>query len=60
MLVNLFYGLLVMGGCLLLQALLSVNALRYYARRQTVVTNLSFWSVFLVPRRISVLMAHRR
>jgi len=56
MLVNLFYGLLVMGGCLLLQALLSVNALRYYARRQTVVTNLSFWSVFLVITTLMLLL----
>ena len=48
MLINLLYGLPIMGICLLLQSLLIVTALRYYAYRQTQVSSPSFWSTLFV------------
>ena len=44
MLINLSYGLLIMGLCLLLQSLLFVMALRYYVHRQTKKIIPSYWS----------------
>ena len=53
MLSNLLIGLTTMIFCLLPQALLLVTALRYYHRREDLVSNPSFWSSILI---ISVVM----
>jgi hypothetical protein len=56
MLLNLLYGFLVMGFCLLLQSLLCIVALRYYASRQTLVQAPSFWSTILVILGVMLLL----
>lgn len=44
MLLNLLYGLPVMVICLLLQAVMVAQAVRYYSRRQPVAEQSSFWT----------------
>ena len=56
MLINLFYGMLVMGVCLLLQSLLLTAALRYYVHRQILLKNPSLWSALLVINSVMVLL----
>ena len=56
MFVNLFYGLLIMGLCLLLQSLLIVTALRYYVHRQTEMTIPSFWSSLIVVNGVMLML----
>ena len=56
MLINLFYGLLVMGVCLLLQSLLLTAALRYYTHSQILVNNPSLWSTLLVINGVMLLL----
>ena len=56
MLINLLYGLPVMGGCLLLQSLLVARALRYYAHRQALVKQASFWPTMLVINVVMLIL----
>jgi len=56
MLINLLYGLPIMGVCLLLQSLLIVSALRYYAHRQTRVSSPSFWSTLFVINGVMLIL----
>ena len=56
MFVILFYGLIVMGLCLLMQSLLIVTALRYYMHRQTKMINLSFWSSLIFVNGVMVML----
>lgn len=56
MLINLLYGLPIMGICLLLQSLLIVTALRYYAHRQTQVSSPSFWSTLFVINGVMLML----
>ena len=43
MLIDVLYGLLVMGVCLLLQSVLVVAAFRYYTRRHPILDRAAFW-----------------
>ena len=56
MFVNLFYGLLVMGLCLLMQSLLIVTALQYYMHRQTKMIKTSFWSSIVFVNGVMVML----
>ena len=53
---NLFYGLLSMGLCLLLQSLLIVTAFRYYVHSQTDVTKPSFWSSLIFVSGVMLML----
>jgi len=54
--VNFLYGLLMMGVCFLLQSLIAVMALRYYARRQTMVNHPSFWLTMHVINVVMIIL----
>jgi len=56
MLINLFYGLLVMAVCLLLQSLLLTAALRYYTHSQILMKNPSLWSTLFVINGVMMLL----
>jgi len=56
MLINLFYGLLVMAVCLLLQSLLLTAALRYYTHSQILMKNPSLWSTLFVINGVMLLL----
>jgi hypothetical protein len=56
MLINLLLGLLIMGFCLLLQSLLVVAALRYYAHRQGYVKHPSLWRTIWVVNGVMVIL----
>ena len=56
MLINLFYGLPIMGACLLLQSLLFISAVHFYYRRQTLVHNPSFWSTMLIINGVMLIL----
>jgi hypothetical protein len=56
MLLNLFYGLLVMAVCLLLQSLLLTAALRYYTHSQILMKNPSLWSTLFVINGVMMLL----
>jgi len=54
MMLNIVYGLLTMAVCLLLQSLLLVAVLRYYARHEILVNNPSFWSTLRVLNSVMI------
>ena len=54
--INLLLGLLIMGFCLLLQSLLVVAALRYYAHRQGYVKHPSLWRTIWVVNGVMVIL----
>ena len=56
MLMNLLLGLPTMVLCLLLQALLLVLVIRYYARNEYLVSNPSFWSSLAVIKGVMLLL----
>jgi len=56
MLLNLFLGLSTMVLCLLLQALLLVLVLRYYARQKNQIEQPSFWANLMVIKSIMLLL----
>jgi hypothetical protein len=56
MLINLFYGMLVMAVCLLLQSLLLTAALRYYTHSQILMKNPSLWSTLFVINGVMMLL----
>ncbi len=56
MLINLLYGLMVMGGCLFLQSVLVTAALRYYSRRQPLVKQALFWKTLLVINGVMLIL----
>jgi hypothetical protein len=56
MLINLLLGLLIMECCLLLQSLLVVAALRYYAHRQDYVKHASLWLTIWVVNGVMVIL----
>ena len=56
MLINLSYGLLIMGLCLLLQSLLIVTALRYYVHRQTKKITPSYWSSLVFVNGVMLML----
>jgi len=56
MLINLFYGLLVMAVCLFLQSLLLTAALRYYTHSQILMKNPSLWSTLFVINGVMMLL----
>jgi len=56
MLINLLLGLPVMVLCLLLQSLLFLLAIRYYARNEFLVSNASFWSSLAVIKGVMLLL----
>jgi len=56
MLINLALGLPVMVLCLLLQSLLLVAAIRYYAQREHLVKNPSFMSSLFVVKGVMLLL----
>lgn len=56
MLTNILYGLTTMAVCLFLQALLLLVALRYYARRDTLVNSPSFRSSLRVVLVVMIIL----
>lgn len=56
MLMNLLFGLLTMILCLLLQSVLLVLVIRYYARNEYLVNNPSFWSSLAVIKGVMLLL----
>jgi hypothetical protein len=56
MLMNLLLGLPTMVVCLLLQAVLLVAAIRYYARHESLVSDSSFWSSVKVIKSVMVIL----
>ena len=56
MLINLLSGLTVMVTCLMLQSVLVVAALRYYAHRQTLVNQAFFWPTMRVVSSVMLIL----
>jgi hypothetical protein len=56
MLINLSFGLFTMILCLLLQALLLISAIRYYAQHELLLNNPSFWSSLVVIKGVTLLL----
>jgi len=56
MLKNLLFGIPVMGVCLMLQALLVVAAIRYYAFRKNLLGRGTFWSAFRVMSGVMLIL----
>lgn len=56
MLLNLLYGLPVMGACLLLQSLLVIAAFRFYKYRQPRVRQASFWPTMGVVNGVMLIL----
>jgi hypothetical protein len=56
MLMNLLFGLPTMVLCLLLQALLFAQVIRYYSRSEYLLNNPSFWSSLVVIKGVMLLL----
>lgn len=56
MLINLLYGLPVMGACLLLQSLLIIAAFRHYTHRRALVRQASFWPTMRVINGVMLIL----
>lgn len=56
MLTNLLFGLSTMTLCLLLQTLLLISAIRYYAQHKRLLSNSSFWSSLIVLKGVMLLL----
>ena len=56
MLKNLLFGIPIMGVCLMLQALLVVAAIRYYAFRQSLLSKGTFWVSLRITGGVMLLL----
>jgi hypothetical protein len=56
MLINLLYGLPVMGACLLLQSLLVITAFRFYTHHQPQGGQASFWPTMWVINGVMLIL----